>query len=101
MFDMLCGAARLMWDRARAGWRVHESGNATQWVVRELEHGTKGQKKTSGGKNVMNTHVQFEVELALANRSQRLPSVCGSAKRNRAINYHGDDRGALQLQHLD
>lgn len=95
MFDMLCVAAK-----ADVGWCA--CGNAARRVVREPEHGTKGtKKKTSGGKNAANAHVQFEVELAVANRSQRLPSVCGSAKGNGAINYHGDDTGALQLQHLD
>lgn len=45
MFDMLCEAALLMWDRAHAGWRTHGSGNVIQQVLRELKYGTKGTKR--------------------------------------------------------
>lgn len=98
---MLCGGALPGGDRAHACWRVHGSGNVVQQVVREVKRGAERQEKNQGEAKRDESADSLVVESASADPIQRLPSVPGSAKRNGAINYHGGDGAALQLQHLE
>lgn len=79
---------------------VHGSGNVVQQVVREGKRGAGGRKNQGEVKRDERAD-SLAVESALADPIQRLPSVPGSAKRNGAINYHGGDGAAPQLQHLE
>lgn len=56
MFDMLRGAAALMWDRARAGRRTHRGRNGVEKVPRELKYGTKGTKRQGKVKRDEHAH---------------------------------------------
>lgn len=70
-----------MQDGVRAGG----IRNAAQ-QVRELKYDKKAGKRQGEAECDERTD-SLVVESALANHVQRLPSVCGSAERNGAINY--------------
>lgn len=82
---------------ARARERERRSTGHARGETRRRKAGKKNQGEAKRDEYADS----LVVESASADPIQRLPSAPGSAKRNGAINYHGGDGAALQLQHLE